>query len=1220
MLLRSGNSKRKILFSTPVGSLASSTIGFSRAETVKSPETNNVVSDFATTPIISVRAQKEEQQTRQKQLEMAESIAALEQCLIAVRGKVERIRRAIEARNQDHGKFSYHGLKLYVETTVAAYNEYNSLQNRIYIADPTRRVEFENKFIDFEEVYEFVRISLAEMIQAHEDTRKEIVKRSESVEVQSIYQQGELRAQPIVPSLLLQQMPLPTFDGRYENWHKYKDRFRDIVDKCTGDSPATKLHYLDKALVGKAQGAIDQQTLNDNNYEGAWRILTKRFENLRMVVQGHITQLLSLKMMARESHAELNALLDVVEKRLESLEFHNLKMEDGLSEAILVNLVISKLDSVTRRDWEATVEHGKLPVFKDTINFLRERCYMLERCEVSANSARSRTQMNQRSGIPSTLSKVHAATVQQANCCLMCNKEHLLDMCESFKRLTVNSRYAKAKLLGLCFLCLKRGHRTVNCKIDDSKWCECKNKHHPLMHLKDKATNAEASTSKIEIDTSVASCTRRNEEPPTVAKCEVPATPATATRQVLLATAIVEVIDAGGVAHNCRALLDSGAMANFVSERMCDVLSLSKHRANVPIVGVNGTRTTVKFMVNATVKSKTTDFEFSMDYLVVPRVTGALPSLKLDFRSWPIPPDLKLADPKFFEPSRIDMLLGAEIFFELMKRGKIRMSAELPLLQESFLGWLITGPVCGTWSAVSVQNYHVAPNKDDNEELNELMKRFWMIDQQMNEPLEMDECERHFKSTYTRGGDGRYIVKLPFRKSVDELGDSRAQAERRFKALENRLEKCPETKLKYVNFIREYIELGHARILNDDEKSTVGAYYLPHHCVFKPGSSTTKLRVVFDASAKTTTNLSLNDVLMQAPTAQSPLFDILLRFRLHKYVFSTDAQRMYEQVKVNDAHTKYQRCVWRDKRSQPLMDLELLRVTYGVGPSAFLATRSLVQLAHDERDSFPEASEAVLKCFYVNDALVGANTLKEAKKLREDIERLLERGGFKLHKWCANNPRIFEGVPLENREKHLSIEDVDVNGVIKTLGLLWDPGNDDFLFRVSNVPSFPTKRQVLSEIAKLFDPLGILSPIVVLAKLIMQRLWQKELDWDDAIPAEELETWRKLRSELCEINNMRIPRCVAVADPVTFELHGFSDASQRAYGCCIYLLSVNAGGAVDVKLICGKSRVAPLKELNREEKEDTPPSEMMIPRLELCAADLLAGQLKTVREALEFNV
>ncbi|XP_062540970.1 uncharacterized protein LOC134209014 [Armigeres subalbatus] len=347
---------------------------------------------------------------------------------------------------------------------------------------------------------------------------------------------------------------------------------------------------------------------------------------------------------------------------------------------------------------------------------------------------------------------------------------------------------------------------------------------------------------------------------------------------------------------------------------------------------------------------------------------------------------------------------------------------------------------------------------------------------------------------------------------------------------------------------------------------------------------------------------------MEAPVVQSPLFDIVLRWRLPKFAFTGDAKQMYRQVVMHADHTRFLRCVFRDDRSQPILDLELLRVTYGVGPAGFLATRSLVQLAKDEQEDFPDACEVVLKSFYVDDALTGANTLAEARKLREDLEALLGRGGFKLHKWCANDPAILEGVPLEDREKQLSFEESDINGVIKTLGLLWDPVSDNFVFRVKSMVDYSvpqTKRQVLSEIARLFDPLGVLGPVIVLAKIVMQQLWRKKIDWDEPIPIEELQMWNKLRSELCAINNMKIPRRVTVDNPSVFKLHGFSDASRSAYGCCVYLRSITVDGTVEVKLLCGKSRVAPLKELSRKEKKEAPPEELTIPRLELCAAVLL---------------
>lgn len=1219
--MRSGKLK-KVLFLSPVVSPLSSSAVFSTP--------TSALGEVVSTPLRSVREQKEEQAARQRNAAMAESVAALEQCLESTKGKVDRIRQAIVAADHDYGKFNIHALKLYVRTVDAANDEYSGFLNRIYLVDPTMRNQFEPRYIDFEELYHFVRISLSEMIQQYEDDQKdaaevaiaETLKQEKANSNSQAGSSGQAPPVQIVPSLLLQQAPLPTFDGSYEHWYKFRDRFTDIVNKCTNDSPATKLHFLDKALVGKAKGAIDQQTLNDNNYQGAWKILAKKFENLRMVVQVHITQLLSLKPMVKGNHAELTGLLDTVEKRLESLEFHNLKMTDKLSEALIVTLVITKLDAETRRAWEATVEHGKLPEYRKTMDFLREYCYMLERCEQPVGPPKSKNS-TQTPRASAASSKVHTATVPSTNTCLLCNGDHLIGLCETFKGLSVNNRYSKAKQLGLCFACLKRGHRTANCKLDSSKLCECKKKHHPLMHFELKKESSEVATGNAETRKVAEGSGASIGEPQTVAKCEIQREPTTLVKQVLLATAEVDVLDSSGVAHKCRALLDSGAMASFVSERMCDLLSLRKRYVNVPVVGVTGAKTTVKFKATAMVKSRTTDYSFSLDCLVVPRVTGALPSLKVDAAGWPIPRDLKLADPKFCDPSRVDMLVGAEKFYELLQSRKIRLAGDLPQLQESLLGWLVAGPVYNTQNVVSVQVNQAIPTNEAETRLEELMKRFWTIEEQTSVTLANDDCERHFQATYTRGNDGRYIVQLPFREDAGQLGDSRAQAEQRFKALEKRLDKSPELKQMYSRFIHEYLELGHATVLKEGEKDAKDAYYLPHHCVLKPESSSTKLRVVFDASAKTTTNLSLNDVLMEAPIVQSALFDIVLRWRLPRYVFSGDVRQMYRQVLVHPEHTKYSRCLFRDDKTQQIQDLELQRVTYGVGPAGFLATRSLIQLAKDEEQNFPDASEVVLKSFYVDDALTGADTLEKALKLRMDMQELLRRGGFKLHKWCANDPGILEGVPLEDREKQLNFEDSEVNGVIKTLGLLWDPASDCFVFRVKPTVACsepPTKRQVLSEIARLFDPLGVLGPVIVLAKIIMQRLWRKKIDWDETIPSEELEMWSKLRSELCELNNMRVPRRVTVDNPSVFELHGFSDASRAAYGCCVYLRSVTIEGIVEVKLLCGKSRVTPLKELNREEKEGSPEEDLTIPRLELCAAVLLANQIKTVRETLGIDL
>lgn len=208
---------------------------------------------------------------------------------------------------------------------------------------------------------------------------------------------------------------------------------------------------------------------------------------------------------------------------------------------------------------------------------------------------------------------------------------------------------------------------------------------------------------------------------------------------------------------------------------------------------------------------------------------------------------------------------------------------------------------------------------------------------------------------------------------------------RRFYSLENKLHKNKNLYDEYSKFIHEYINLGHAKYINFNFKSfspSDEGYFLPHHAVLKDSSPTTKLRVVFDASAKTSNQKSLNDILAMGKLSQPELFEIIFKFRLYKYVFTADISKMYRQILVADEDQKYQRIIWRDSPSEKLKCIQLNTVTYGMAPSPYLATRTLAQLAFDEQKQFPRASQAVLNEFYIDDCLVGKNSLQEIQDLK----------------------------------------------------------------------------------------------------------------------------------------------------------------------------------------------------------------------------------------------
>lgn len=232
--------------------------------------------------------------------------------------------------------------------------------------------------------------------------------------------------------------------------------------------------------------------------------------------------------------------------------------------------------------------------------------------------------------------------------------------------------------------------------------------------------------------------------------------------------------------------------------------------------------------------------------LVVPKITGDLPVTKVDSRAITIPEDIHLADPSFGVPDKVDMLLGAEIFFEMLKSGRVRLPNCSAILQETQFGWVLSGSV--PEKEPSVLHSLCARAEED---IGHLVKRFWEIEAYCDPIAQTqtaeEECLDHFRQTHERTADGRYIVRLPFNDLKQQLGESRTMAEKRFLALERRLDKAPVLKDQYMSFLREYELLGHMELSNNAaDKAPQSAYYLPHHYVLKPSSRTTKLRVIFD--------------------------------------------------------------------------------------------------------------------------------------------------------------------------------------------------------------------------------------------------------------------------------------------------------------------------------------------------------------------------------------
>ncbi|CAB0042117.1 unnamed protein product [Trichogramma brassicae] len=287
------------------------------------------------------------------------------------------------------------------------------------------------------------------------------------------------------------------------------------------------------------------------------------------------------------------------------------------------------------------------------------------------------------------------------------------------------------------------------------------------------------------------------------------------------------------------------------------------------------------------------------------------------------------------------------------------------------------------------------------------------------------------------------------------------------------------------------------------------------------------------------------------------------------------------------------------KPSSPIQDFRCTTVTYGTASAPFLALRVMRQLAEDGRETHPEAAEALHHQLYVDDVFFGADSLEQALVRRDEIIDLLVSAGMRLGKWAASDPKLIDGLVSTSED----VEPLNVDEIVSTLGLKWLPGRDIFTFQFAARPTQVeiTKRSILAEIARTFDPLGWLSPVLVPAKVLLQDLCLDGVDWDAPISATLEQRWTDFTAALPEVSCIRIKRWLSTREGEDWHLHGFADASKRAYATAIYVVLPGRAS----HLIVAKTKLAPT-------------GVQTVPRLELCAAVLLARLARHLIDKLRF--
>ena len=999
-----------------------------------------------------------------------------------------------------------------------------------------------------------------------------------------------------VSEIKLSKIDLPTFSGRYEDWMAFDNMFTATVHNNANMEPIVKLQRLKRAVTGEAELLIKNIRLDGANYETARKLLSNRYQHTRRLVNSYLKKLYDFPKMKTESSRSLTEMLNSLNDCTSALEQLKLPIEDYQ----LIFHMCRKLPPNVLAAWEESIgATTELPLYSKFLEFLETRFRTMEMIEPAEHSSRSfhvkSSQDYPVKSYPNTTSNNNSSfksTSKQTPSCLLCKGNHYLSKCEQFTKMSQQDRLQTIKKFNCCLNCFSPYHvvkgcsSKTNCKV-------CNKRHHTTLHRYTASQNTSTFVTVNQTETH-----QQSQVIPTTHSFHTNFKESAGT---LLGTAQVRAVSPVGITLVVRALIDPCSEDSYILASTVQMLQLKKYYSP-SIIGVLGDDHASESTHRVDLFFKSMDDRFSMKVsaCVVDKITSNLPVIHLPKEAFGSLPSLPLADNSFNQPGSIDLLLGVSVHTKIML-GEFSRLGEHLVAENTLLGYLIRGQLPTRSGSSLVLMTHSAKL-----DLNTQLQKFWETEEvHHNPPIHPDDalCEQIFLSSVHQDANGFLTIKLPFKGNEHpNIGPSRYMAVKRFQSLERKLNANPILKKEYHKTINDYLDSNH---LSKSTTPSSEGYFLPHHAVMKESSTTTKVRVVFDASCRSLDGTSLNDHLLTGPKLQRDIREIIFNWRQYPFSITADIAKMYRMFNIISDDHKFQKIVWRFDENEPIEDYVLKTATFGTSCAPFLAIRCLQHIADLYKEINPSASLAIKTEFYVDDFISGGFTVEETYEKQTQVRTILNNFNLSLRKWSSNDKNVISNIPddLLELSKDLTFDETNFR---KTLGIFWSQHTDSFFFSIDppRDPTNPlTKRQILSLIARLYDPLGWVSPCTMLAKQIMQKVWQTKTGWDDIVDMSITSFFMEFLSQLPNLRTLSIPRWTKIVNNTSaLTIFGFSDASDKGYSAVVYLLNPNpAWNENELILLTSKTKVADLKYQSTA-------------RLELNGALLLADLLKWTKE------